>query len=123
MKNNIDWKKIGNIAIKIGFILILNVALWVYLIGSMVPYMDNGEFKLSWIDYLRLSKFVPWYATWLLYIGIGIGIMLSFAFLKWWYEASKREKDKQEIIQAQKENTERILKQQAKEDKDVRKYL
>ena len=100
MISKINWKKVQITSIKVLFIAILNTALWVYLIGSMVPYATFGEFKLSWIDYLKLSDKVAFYHIWLLYIGIAIGIILTLFFIKWWIEASKKEKDKQERYRA-----------------------
>lgn len=131
MFKNINWKNVGVNAIKVLIIFILNISLWVYLIGKMVPYanLNNGEFKLSWIDYLELSKQVPWYAKWLLYIGIAIGIILSVLFIKWWITATKKEKDKQELMNANKENVEAIInainnnKEKEKENKAIEKYI
>lgn len=129
--SKINWKKARINAIKVGFITILNTALWVFLIGSFVPYATFGEFKLSWIDYLRLSDKVEFYHIWLLYIGIAIGIILTILFIKWWWEASKKEKDKQELIATQEANTAKIVeaitkeqqKKEEKANKDVEKYL
>lgn len=129
--SKINWKKVKINAIKISFIAVLNTALWVYLIGSFVPYSKIGEFRLSWIDYLRLSDKVEWYHIWLLYIGIAIGIILTVLFIKWWIEASKKEKDKQELIATQEANTAKIVeaitkeqqKKEEKANKDVEKYL
>lgn len=124
--NNILWN-----TLKVLLVIILNTPLWVYLIGSMVPYANFGEFKLSWIDYLRLSDKVAFYHIWLLYIGIAIGIILTLFFIKWWIEASKKEKDKQELIATQEANTAKIVeaitkeqqKKEEKANKDVEKYL
>lgn len=127
---NIDWKKIGWNSLKVLFVLILNTPLWVYLIGTMVPYtnLNNGEFKLSWIDYLRLSDKVEWYQIWLLYVFIGIGVILSVLFIKWMITSSKQEKDKQEAYNKQQEQTQAIVNaikdnNKEKEEKDVNKYL
>ena len=129
--SKINWKKVQITSIKVLFIAILNTALWVYLIGSMVPYATFGQFKLSWIDYLKLSDKVAFYHIWLLYIGIAIGIILTLFFIKWWIEASKKEKDKQELIATQEANTAKIVeaitkeqqKKEEKANKDVEKYL
>lgn len=126
--NKINWKYwLGHIIA----ILIFNVPLWVYLIGSFVPYETIGEFRLSWIDYLRLSDRVNWYHIWILYIGIMVGLILTFLFIKGWINAVKKEKDKQELIAKQEANTAKIVeaitkeqqKKEEKANKDVEKYL
>lgn len=123
----INWANIGWKCFQGLIVAILNTPLWVYLIGSFVPYSSFGEFKLSWIDYLRLSDKVAFYHIWLLYIGIAVGIIISISFIKWLYEAGKKKKQHQEMIDAQKEQTAAIVKaiskEQAKEKKDVEKYL
>lgn len=127
----IKWDRVKYWLGHIIIILILNTALWVFLIGNMVPYSTFGEFKLSWIDYLRLSDKVEWYHIWLLYIGIGVGIILSVLFIKGWINAMKAEKDKQELIATQEANTAKIVeaitrerqKKEEKANKDVEKYL
>ena len=53
--NNILWK-----TLKVLLVIILNTHLWVYLIGSFVPYGTIGEFRLSWINYLKLSDNIAW---------------------------------------------------------------
>lgn len=125
--SKINWKKVKINSIKISFIVILNTALWVYLIGSFVPYSKIDEFRLSWVDYLRLSDKVEWYHIWLLYIGIGAGVLLSVLFIKGWINAIKQEKNKQEILEANKTNTQAIIdainKEQKKEQKEIDKYL
>ena len=63
--NNILWN-----TLKVLLVIILNTPLWVYLIGSFVPYGTIGEFRLSWIDYLKLSDNIAWYHIWILYIFI-----------------------------------------------------
>ena len=76
--NNILWN-----TLKVLLVIILNTPLWVYLIGSFVPYGTIGEFRLSWIDYLKLSDNIAWYHIWILYIFIPVGILLSVGFIKW----------------------------------------
>lgn len=124
---NWNWNKIGWRALQVLIVLILNTPLWVYLIGSFVPYASFGEFKLSWIDYLRLSDKVEWYHIWLLYIFLVVGVVISVMFIKWLYEAGKKKKQHQELLDAQKEQTAAIVqaisKEQAKDKKDVEKYL
>ena len=126
--NKINWKYwLGHIIA----ILIFNVPLWVYLIGSFVPYETIGEFRLSWIDYLKLSDNIAWYHIWILYIGIMVGLILTFLFIKGWINAVKKEKDKQELIATQEANTAKIVeaitkeqqKKEEKANKDVEKYL
>lgn len=127
MLNKINWDRVKYWLGHIIIILVLNTALWVYLIGSFVPYSKIAEFRLSWIDYLRLSDKVEWYHIWLLYIGIGVGILLSVLFIKGWINAIKQEKNKQEILEANKANTQAIIdainKEQKKEQKEIDKYL
>lgn len=124
---NWNWNKIGWRALQVLIVLILNTPLWVYLIGSFVPYASFGEFKLSWIDYLRLSDKVEWYHIWLLYIFLVVGVVISVMFIKWLYEAGKKKKQHQELLDAQKEQTAAIVqaisKEQEKNKKDVEKYL
>lgn len=124
--NNILWN-----TLKVLLVIILNTPLWVYLIGSFVPYETIGEFRLSWIDYLRLSDRVEWYHIWILYIFIPVGILLSVMFIKWLIVAGKREKDKQEMLAANEANTNKIIealqiKQKEELDKQIaraKKYL
>lgn len=124
---NWNWNKIGWRALQVLIVLILNTPLWVYLIGSFVPYASFGEFKLSWIDYLRLSDKVEWYHIWLLYIFLVVGVVISVMFIKWLYEVGKKKKQHQELLDAQKEQTAAIVqaisKEQEKNKKDVEKYL
>lgn len=127
----IDWNKVKQISIRLFIMAILNTALWVYLIGSFVPYASFGEFKLSWIDYLRLSDKVEFWQIWLLYIGIAVGILLTVLFIKWWAEASRKERQHKELIATQSENNKMLVeaitkaqqKKLEKEDKEVKKYL
>lgn len=123
----INWNNVGWKAFQTFIVLVLNTPLWVYLIGSFVPYASFGEFKLSWIDYLRLSDKVAFYHIWLLYIGIAIGIIISVLFVKWLYEAGKKKKQHQEMLDAQKEQTAAIVKaiskEQAKDKKTIDKYI
>lgn len=124
--NNILWN-----TLKVLLVIILNTPLWVYLIGSFVPYGTIGEFRLSWIDYLKLSDNIAWYHIWILYIFIPVGILLSVMFIKWLIVAGKREKDKQEMLAANEENTKKIIealqiKQKEELDKQIaraKKYL
>lgn len=124
--NNILWN-----TLKVLLVIILNTPLWVYLIGSFVPYETIGEFRLSWIDYLRLSDRVEWYHIWILYIFIPVGILLSVMFIKWLIVAGKKEKDKQEMLAANEANTNKIIealqiKQKENLDKQIaraKKYL
>lgn len=124
--NNLLWN-----TLKVLLVIILNTPLWVYLIGSFVPYETIGEFRLSWIDYLRLSDRVEWYHIWVLYIFIPVGILLSVMFIKWLIVAGKREKDKQEMLAANEANTNKIIealqiKQKEELDKQIaraKKYL
>ena len=124
--NNILWN-----TLKVLLVIILKTPLWVYLIGSFVPYETIGEFRLSWIDYLRLSDRVEWYHIWILYIFIPVGILLSVMFIKWLIVAGKREKDKQEMLAANEANTNKIIealqiKQKEELDKQIaraKKYL
>ena len=76
--NNILWN-----TLKVLLVIILNTQLWVYLIGSFVPYGTLGEFRLRRIDHFKLSDNIAWYHIWILYIFIPIGIMLSVGFIKW----------------------------------------
>ena len=72
--NNILWN-----TLKVLLVIILNTPLLVHLIGSFVPYGTIGEFRLSWIDYLKLSDNIAWYHIWILYIFIPVGILLLFS--------------------------------------------
>lgn len=121
--NNILWN-----TLKVLLVLILNTPLWVYLIGSFVPYETIGEFRLSWIDYLRLSDRVEWYHIWILYIFIPIGIMLSVGFIKWLISEGKKEKRHKEMIEENKKNMEQLInlqkeKEEKKIEKEINKYL
>lgn len=128
---NINWERVGYWIGHIMFILIFNTPLWVYLIGSFVPYEKVGEFRLSWIDYLRLSDKVEWYQIWILYLFIPIGIGLSILFIIGWINAMKKEKDKKEMLAANEANTNKIIeaitkeqdKKEMKENKQIDKYL
>lgn len=128
---NINWERVGYWIGHIMFILIFNTPLWVYLIGSFVPYGKVGEFRLSWIDYLKLSDKVEWYQIWILYLFIPVGIGLSILFIIGWINTMKKEKDKKEILAANEANTNKIIeaitkeqeKKEAKENKQIDKYL
>ena len=121
----INWGKIGWRSFQAFSVLILNTPLWVYLIGSMVPYAEFGEFKLSWIDYLRLSDKVEFYNIWALYLCIPIGVMLSVFWIKYLYEKNKKEKQHQEQLKAQEKHSQIVAQaiKESKEQKTVDKYL
>ena len=121
--NNILWN-----TLKVLLVIILNTPLWVYLIGSFVPYGTIGEFRLSWIDYLKLSDNIAWYHIWILYIFIRIGIMLSVGFIKWLISEGKKEKRHKEMIEENKKNMEQLSnlqkeKEEKKIEKEINKYL
>ena len=121
--NNILWN-----TLKVLLVIILNTPLWVYLIGSFVPYGTIGEFRLSWIDYLKLSDNIAWYHIWRLYIFIPIGIMLSVGFIKWLISEGKKEKRHKEMIEENKKNMEQLInlqkeKEEKKIEKEINKYL
>lgn len=120
--NNLLWN-----TLKVLLVLILNTPLWVYLIGSFVPYGTIGEFRLSWIDYLKLSDNIAWYHIWILYIFIPIGIMLSVGFIKWLISEGKKEKRHKEMIEENKKNMEQLIasqtKEQIKANKAIDKYI
>ena len=121
--NNILWN-----TLKVLLVIILNTPLWVYLIGSFVPYGKIGEFRLSWIDYLKLSDNIAWYHIWILYIFIPIGIMLSVGFIKWLISEGKKEKRHKEMIEENKKNMEQLInlqkeKEEKKIEKEINKYL
>ena len=120
--NNILWN-----TLKVLLVIILNTPLWVYLIGSFVPYGKIGEFRLSWIDYLKLSDNIAWYHIWILYIFIPIGIMLSVGFIKWLISEGKKEKRHKEMIEENKKNMEQLIasqtKEQIKANKAIDKYI
>ena len=121
--NNILWNNL-----KVLLVIILNTPLWVYLIGSFVPYGTIGEFRLSWIDYLKLSDNIAWYHIWILYIFIPIGIMLSVGFIKWLISEGKKEKRHKEMIEENKKNMEQLInlqkeKEEKKIEKEINKYL
>lgn len=120
--NNILWN-----TLKVLLVIILNTPLWVYLIGSFVPYGTIGEFRLSWIDYLKLSDNIAWYHIWILYIFIPIGIMLSVGFIKWLISEGKKEKRHKEMIEENKKNMEQLIasqtKEQIKANKAIDKYM
>lgn len=121
--NNILWN-----TLKVLLVIILNTPLWVYLIGSFVPYGTIGEFRLSWIDYLKLSDNIAWYHIWILYIFIPIGIMLSVGFIKWLISEGKKEKRHKEMIEENKKNMEQLInlqkeKEEKKIEKEINKYL
>lgn len=121
--NNILWN-----TLKVLLVTILNTPLWVYLIGSFVPYGTIGEFRLSWIDYLKLSDNIAWYHIWILYIFIPIGIMLSVGFIKWLISEGKKEKRHKEMIEENKKNMEQLInlqkeKEEKKIEKEINKYL
>lgn len=121
---NINWNKFTWNSLKVLLILILNTPLLVFLIGSFVPYGKIGEFRLSWIDYLKLSDRVEWYHIWFLYIGILIGLVLTFLFIKGWINAVKKEKDKKEMLAANEANTNRIIEAlQSKEKEELDKKI
>lgn len=121
--NNILWN-----TLKVLLVIILNTPLWVYLVGSFVPYGTIGEFRLSWIDYLKLSDNIAWYHIWILYIFIPIGIMLSVGFIKWLISEGKKEKRHKEMIEENKKNMEQLInlqkeKEEKKIEKEINKYL
>ena len=121
--NNILWN-----TLKVLLVLILNTPLWVYLIGSFVPYGTIGEFRLSWIDYLKLSDNIAWYHIWILYIFIPVGILLSVGFIKWLISEGKKEKRHKEMIEENKKNMEQLInlqkeKEEKKIEKEINKYL
>lgn len=121
--NNILWN-----TLKVLLVIILNTPLWVYLIGSFVPYGTIGEFRLSWIDYLKLSDNIAWYHIWILYIFIPIGILLSVGFIKWLISEGKKEKRHKEMIEENKKNMEQLInlqkeKEEKKIEKEINKYL
>ena len=121
--NNILWN-----TLKVLLVIILNTPLLVYLIGSFVPYGTIGEFRLSWIDYLKLSDNIAWYHIWILYIFIPIGIMLSVGFIKWLISEGKKEKRHKEMIEENKKNMEQLInlqkeKEEKKIEKEINKYL
>ena len=121
--NNILWN-----TLKVLLVIILNTPLWVYLIGSFVPYGKIGEFRLSWIDYLKSSDNIAWYHIWILYIFIPIGIMLSVGFIKWLISEGKKEKRHKEMIEENKKNMEQLInlqkeKEEKKIEKEINKYL
>ena len=120
--NNILWN-----TLKVLLVIILKTPLWVYLIGSFVPYGTIGEFRLSWIDYLKLSDNIAWYHIWILYIFIPIGIMLSVGFIKWLISEGKKEKRHKEMIEENKKNMEQLINSQTKEqikaNKAIDKYI
>lgn len=121
--NNILWN-----TLKVLLVIILNTPLLVYLIGSFVPYGTIGEFRLSWIDYLKLSDNIAWYHIWILYIFIPIGILLSVGFIKWLISEGKKEKRHKEMIEENKKNMEQLInlqkeKEEKKIEKEINKYL
>ena len=120
--NNILWN-----TLKVLLVIILNTPLWVYLIGSFVPYETIGEFRLSWIDYLKLSDNIAWYHIWILYIFIPVGILLSVGFIKWLISEGKKEKRHKEMIEENKKNMEQLIasqtKEQIKANKAIDKYM
>lgn len=120
--NNILWN-----TLKVLLVIILNTPLWVYLIGSFVPYGTIGEFRLSWIDYLKLSDNIAWYHIWILYIFIPVGILLSVGFIKWLISEGKKEKRHKEMIEENKKNMEQLINSQTKEqikaNKAIDKYM
>ena len=121
--NNILWN-----TLKVLLVIILNTPLWVYLIGSFVPYGTIGEFRLSWIDYLKLSDNIAWYHIWILYIFIPVGILLSVGFIKWLISEGKKEKRHKEMIEENKKNMEQLVnlqkeKEEKKIEKEINKYL
>lgn len=120
--NNFIWN-----TLKVLLVIILNTPLWVYLIGSFVPYGTIGEFRLSWIDYLKLSDNIAWYHIWILYIFIPVGILLSVGFIKWLISEGKKEKRHKEMIEENKKNMEQLIasqtKEQIKANKAIDKYI
>ena len=120
--NNILWNNL-----KVLLVIILNTHLWVYLIGCFVPYGIIGEFRLSWIDYLKLSDNIAWYHIWILYIFIPVGILLSVGFIKWLISEGKKEKRHKEMIEENKKNMEQLIasqtKEQIKANKAIDKYM
>ena len=120
--NNLLWN-----TLKVLLVIILNTPLWVYLIGSFVPYGTIGEFRLSWIDYLKLSDNIAWYHIWILYIFIPVGILLSVGFIKWLISEGKKEKRHKEMIEENKKNMEQLIasqtKEQIKANKAIDKYI
>lgn len=121
----LNWKKINSILIHLGIILILQIPFLVYLIGHFVPYAEINEFKISWIDYLRLSKNVSWIQIWILYLFIFIGEVLTIIFIKAWYRTIKDQKNKEELLKSNELNTQKIVEainSQKKGNKDADKY-
>ena len=117
-------------------IFFLNTPLWVYLIGSMIPYATFGEFKLTWIDYLRLSDKVEWYSIFILYVFIAISLVSSVFYVRFLLKEHKRLKERaedraiqqhnqQELIEAikQQKELEKQEKESKKDERNIRKYL
>lgn len=132
MKNkfkNIDWKEVGWRFLKLLAFLILNTPTITFLIGNFVPYGTIQDLRISWIDYLRLSKQVEWYSIYILYIAMGITLAITFYLLKWLIEQKKAEKRTQEVIKQNEINTSKIVEAiqkkelDKKEEKNVSKYL
>lgn len=120
----INWNNILWNTLKVLLVIILNTPLLVYLIGSFVPYGTIGEFRLSWIDYLKLSDNIAWYHIWILYIFIPVGILLSVGFIKWLISEGKKEKRHKEMIEENKKNMEQLINlQKEKEDKKIEKEI
>lgn len=121
------WSNFVWNTLKVLLVIILNTPLWVYLIGSFVPYGTIGEFRLSWIDYLKLSDNIAWYHIWILYIFIPVGILLSVGFIKWLISEGKKEKRHKEMIEENKKNMEQLIasqtKEQIKANKAIDKYI
>lgn len=121
---NINWNNILWRTLKVLFVIILNTPLWVYLIGNFVPYGTIGEFRLSWIDYLKLSDKVEWYQIWILYSFIPIGILLSIGFIKWLIAENVRDKKDKKLLEDNKKQMEELIaSQKEKEDKKIEKEI
>ena len=122
MKKKINWKQVGWRVLQAIVILILNSASIVYIIGSVVPYetitKNDVEFKLSWIDYLKLSDRVEWYQFFLIWLFIIIGVVLTIFFIKLLWKNKQLNKDR-ELENKKYELEQKKLEQQEKAHKEL----
>lgn len=121
-----NWKQIGWRVLQAIIIVVLNSATFVYIIGSNVPYETinkNGvEFKLSWIDYLKLSNQVEWYHIFLIWLFIIIGIIATIFFIKLLWKNKQANKDR-DLAEKEYELKKKDIEEKEKQNKAINKMI
>lgn len=122
MRNKVLW-----IIFNIFVFAVLNSATIVYVIGKFVPYDTIQDLKVSWIDYLKLSKKVPWYSIALIYTFMLLGASASWGYVKFLAWNMKENKKIEAMKEQNNHAKEVIIKQEEivdeKTKRDIDKYL